>query len=50
MKEAAQKQGATDRELNDTVPMAARFSLYNRQVDGMGGILLQKGSLPSEDR
>lgn len=60
----ARKQGATDRELHDTVLIAALFSLYNRYVDGLasvtptdpafynrlGSILKQKGYLPSEDR
>ena len=61
---AARAQGATDRELHDTVLIAALFSLYNRYVDGLatvtpsepafydrlGHILQQKGYLPSEDR
>jgi uncharacterized peroxidase-related enzyme len=61
---AASQQGATDRELHDTVLIAALFSLYNRYVDGLatvtptepafydrlGHILQQKGYLPSEDR
>ena len=60
----AKNQGATDRELHDTVLIAALFSLYNRYVDGLasvtpadpdfykrlGNILLEKGYLPSEDR
>lgn len=64
MAEAARKQGATDRELHDTVLIAALFSLYNRYVDGLasitpaepafydrlGHILLEKGYLPSPDR
>jgi uncharacterized peroxidase-related enzyme len=61
---AARQQGATDRELHDTVLIAALFSLYNRYVDGLatvtpaepafydrlGHILQQKGYLPSGDR
>ncbi|MFT3701144.1 MAG: peroxidase-related enzyme [Agriterribacter sp.] len=61
---AAKNEGATDRELHDTVLIAALFSLYNRYVDGLasvtptdpafydrlGHILLDKGYLPSEDR
>jgi uncharacterized peroxidase-related enzyme len=61
---AARQQGATDRELHDTVLIAALFSLYNRYVDGLatvtpaepafydrlGHILQEKGYLPSEDR
>ena len=61
---AARQQGATDRELHDTVLIAALFSLYNRYVDGLatvtpaepafydrlGHILREKGYLPSEDR
>lgn len=64
MVDAARKYGATDRELHDTVLIAALFSLYNRYVDGLAsvtpsdpafydrlaGILVQKGYLPSEDR
>lgn len=64
MIEAARKQGATDREIHDTVLIAALFSLYNRYVDGLasvtpeepafydrlGGILRDKGYLPSEGR
>jgi uncharacterized peroxidase-related enzyme len=64
MVEAAKQQGATDRELHDTVLIAALFSLYNRYVDGLntvtpeepafydrlGHILLEKGYLPSSDR
>lgn len=64
MVEAAKLQGATDRELHDTVLIAALFSLYNRYVDGLatvtptdpafydrlGNILMEKGYLPSEDR
>ncbi len=32
MVDAAKQQGATDRELHDTVLIAALFSLYNRYV------------------
>ena len=60
----AKRQGATDRELHDTVLIAALFSLYNRYVDGLGTvtpsdpafydrlghILLEKGYMPSPDR
>jgi uncharacterized peroxidase-related enzyme len=62
--ETARQQGATDRELHDTVLIAALFSLYNRYVDGLGTvtpaepafydrlghILLEKGYLSSPDR
>jgi uncharacterized peroxidase-related enzyme len=34
--ERARKEGATDREIHDTVLIAALFSLYNRYVDGLG--------------
>lgn len=61
---AAKQEGATDRELHDTVLIAALFSLYNRYVDGLasvtpgdpafydrlGHILQEKGYLPSPDR
>ena len=33
--EAARKQGADDREIHDTVLIAAAFSMYNRYVDGL---------------
>lgn len=60
----ARAQGATDRELHDTVLIAALFSLYNHYVDGLasvtptdpafydrlGKILKDKGYLPSENR
>lgn len=32
---AAQKQGATDVEIHDTVLIAAAFCMYNRYVDGL---------------
>jgi uncharacterized peroxidase-related enzyme len=32
---AARKQGANDREIHDTVLIAAAFSMYNRYVDGL---------------
>jgi uncharacterized peroxidase-related enzyme len=64
MVDRAKMQGATDRELHDTVLIAALFSLYNRYVDGLGTvspveptfygrlahILINKGYLPSQDR
>ena len=34
--EAAKNEGATDRELHDTVMIAALFCFYNRYVDGLG--------------
>lgn len=62
--EEARAHGATDRELHDTVLIAALFSLYNRYVDGLasitptdpafynrlGNILKDKGYMPSGDR
>lgn len=64
MVEAARNEGTTDRELHDTVLIAALFSLYNRYADGLasvtptdpafydrlGHILQDKGYLPSPDR
>ena len=64
MVEAARAEGATDREIHDTVLITALFSLYNRYVDGLnsvtpeepafydrlGQILHDKGYLPSPDR
>ena len=34
--EAARAEGATDREIHDTVLIAAAFCLFNRYVDGLG--------------
>lgn len=34
--ESARKAGATDRELHDTVLIAAAFCMFNRYVDGLG--------------
>jgi uncharacterized peroxidase-related enzyme len=34
--EAARRQGATDREIHDTVLIAAMFCMCNRYVDGLG--------------
>src|ERR1700761_1997191 len=34
--EAARAQGATDKEIHDTVLIAAAFCMYNRYVDGLG--------------
>src|SRR5689334_10297463 len=34
--EAARKLGATDREIHDTVLIAAAFCMFNRYVDGLG--------------
>ncbi|MBS1661761.1 MAG: peroxidase-related enzyme [Bacteroidetes bacterium] len=34
--DAARKEGATDREIHDTVLIAAAFCLFNRYVDGLG--------------
>jgi uncharacterized peroxidase-related enzyme len=34
--EAARAHGATDREIHDTVLIAAAFCMYNRYVDGLG--------------
>ena len=33
--EKARAEGATDREIHDTVLIAAAFSMYNRYVDGL---------------
>lgn len=33
--DAARKEGASDRELHDTVLIAAAFCMYNRYVDGL---------------
>jgi len=34
--EKARSEGATDREIHDTVLIAAAFCMYNRYVDGLG--------------
>jgi len=34
--QAARREGATDREIHDTVLIAAAFCMYNRYVDGLG--------------
>jgi uncharacterized peroxidase-related enzyme len=36
--EAARAFGATDKELHDTVLIAASFSMFNRYVDGLGSL------------
>lgn len=36
---AAREAGATDREIHDTVLIAAAFCMYNRYVDGLATIL-----------
>lgn len=36
--EAARGQGADDREIHDTVLIAAAFSMFNRYVDGLGSL------------
>jgi uncharacterized peroxidase-related enzyme len=33
---AARREGATDREIHDTVLIAAAFCMFNRYVDGLG--------------
>ena len=35
--ESARAAGATDREIHDTVLIAATFSMFNRYVDGLAG-------------
>lgn len=34
--EAARAEGATDKEIHDTVLISASFSMFNRYVDGLG--------------
>ncbi|QHS56824.1 peroxidase-related enzyme [Mucilaginibacter sp. 14171R-50] len=36
--EAARAEGATDKELHDTVLIAAAFCMFNRYVDGLGSL------------
>jgi hypothetical protein len=33
--DAARNEGATDKEIHDTVLIAAAFSMFNRYVDGL---------------
>jgi uncharacterized peroxidase-related enzyme len=61
---SAKENGASEREIHDTVLIAALFSLYNRYVDGLASvtptepafydrlatILVNNGYLPSENR
>jgi hypothetical protein len=35
---AARAEGATDREIHDTVLIAAAFCMYNRYVDGLAAV------------
>jgi uncharacterized peroxidase-related enzyme len=35
---SAREQGADDREIHDTVLIAASFSMFNRYVDGLGSL------------
>ena len=35
---AAKSEAATDREIHDTVLIAAAFSMFNRYVDGLGSL------------
>lgn len=60
----ARQQGATDKEIHDTVLIAAAFCMYNRYVDGlatsspsdpamyreMGQMLAQRGYVRAEER
>jgi hypothetical protein len=39
----ARAAGATDRELHDTVLIAAAFCMFNRYVDGLGTIAPPEG-------
>lgn len=36
--EEARKQGAVDRDIHDTVLIAAAFSMFNRYVDGLASL------------
>ena len=46
----ARQQGATDKEIHDTVLIAAAFCMYNRYVDGLGDLGARKraGNLSSQ--
>jgi uncharacterized peroxidase-related enzyme len=39
--ENARQQGATDRDIHDTVLIAAAFSMFNRYVDGLASVAPQ---------
>jgi len=43
--EQARKQGASDREIHDTVLIAAAFCMFNRYVDGLATIAPEDPSL-----
>ena len=54
----ARQQGATDKEIHDTVLIAAAFCMYNRYVDGLAtwaptdadlGIARMEGGSPKKD-
>jgi uncharacterized peroxidase-related enzyme len=46
--EAARQQGATDKEIHDTVLIAAAFCMYNRYVDGLATWQPQDESMYAE--
>lgn len=46
--EAARQEGATDREIHDTVLIAASFCLFNRYVDGLASFTPQDPLLYKE--
>jgi hypothetical protein len=62
--DAARNEGATDKEIHDTVLIAAVFSMFNRYVDGlasftptdekeyeaMGKRMADKGYVPSKEK
>lgn len=41
--EAARKLGATDRDIHDTVLIAAAFCMFNRYVDGLSTMAPPRG-------
>lgn len=46
--EAALKLGATERDVHDTVLIAAAFCMYNRYVDGLGTLAPPRGDMAYE--
>jgi len=42
--ERARKLGATDKEIHDTVLIAAAFCMFNRYVDGLGHLATDRSA------
>ena len=44
----ARSEGATDREIHDTVLIAAAFCMFNRYVDGLGALTPTDPEVPRQ--